>query len=173
MSLSLMFRSGFEYLTAMWAILKSKVVFALVPLSLLIKLAPGGERLAMEMLIYSYAADTILGLLCAFQLKIFDWKRLPRVVYKLVVFYVCLKISQQTGEILIYFGLEMLGKILFPLVLLLAATIEAGSAIGNAHKLYPTKLTKVVMNVLNKISENAIEKINEATPKRTNQGKVS
>lgn len=167
-----MFRSGLEYLTTMWGILKSKVVFALVPLSFLIKLAPGGERLAMEMLIYSYIADSILGLLCAFQFRVFDWKRLPRVVYKLVVFYVCLKISQQTGEILIYFGIEILGKILFPLVLLLAATIEAGSAIGNAHKLYPTKLTKVVMDVLNKISENAIEKIKEASPKRTERGKI-
>jgi hypothetical protein len=160
----MMLRSGLEYLTAMWAILKSKLVIALVPIALLIKLAPGGERLAMEMLVYSYFADTVLGLICAFQFKTFDWKRLPRVAYKLVVFYVCLKISQQTGEILIFYGFDTFGKILFPLVLLLTTTIEAGSAIGNAHKLYPTKATAVVMDVLNKISENAIEKIKESVP---------
>jgi hypothetical protein len=167
MSLSLMLRSGLDYLTAMWGILKSKVAYGLLPMAVFIEVAPGGEELTMGMLIFCYVADSILGLLVAIQTKTFDWKRLPRLAYKLVVFYVTLKISQQTGDILKIYDYEVVGGSVFPLVLLIITTIEAGSAIANADKLYPNKATKVVLSLINRISENAIQKIKESVPEKT------
>jgi hypothetical protein len=173
MSLSLMFRSGFEYLTAMWALIKSKVLFALLPIAIFVEVAPGGEELTMGMLIFCYVADSILGLLVAIQTKTFDWKKLPRLAYKLVVFYVTLKISQQTGDILKFYDYAIIGGYVFPLVLLIITTIEAGSAIANADKLYPNKATAVVLSLLNRISENAIQKIKDSVPDRSpEQGQV-
>lgn len=170
MSLSMMFRSGLDYLTAMWALLKSKVAFALLPIAVFIEIAPGGEELTMGMLIFCYAADSVLGLLVAIQTRTFDWKKLPRLAYKLVVFYVTLKISQQTGDILKYYDYAKIGEYVFPLVLLIITTIEAGSAIANADRLYPNKATSAVLALLNKISENAIQKIKESVPDRPSQG---
>ena len=162
-----MLRSGWEYCMVMWGVLKSKVVLALLPIAIFIELKPGGEEMTMGMLIFCYVADSILGLLCAIQSKTFDWKKLPRMAYKLVVFYVTLKIGQQTGEILAFYSFKAVGEFVFPLVLLIITTIEAGSAIGNADRLYPNKATSAVMNLLNKISENALQKLKESVPEKT------
>jgi len=163
----MLLRSGFEYLTAMWSVLKSKVILALLPIAVFVEIAPGGEELTMGMLIFCFVADSILGILVAIQTKTFDWKKLPRLSYKIVVFYVTLKISQQTGDILKFYDFEKLGEYVFPLVLLIITTIEAGSAIANADKLYPNKATAAVLSLLNRISENAIQKIKESVPEKT------
>ena len=166
MSLNLMIKSTWEYCLAIVSLMHSKVVLAMIPIAYLIELTPGGEELTMATLVFCYLADSVLGLLLALQTKTFDWKRLPRMIYKIVVFYFTLRISQMVGDLLIIYNVEVVGKHLFPFFLLVITIIEAVSAIGNADKLYPNKATQALIGVLNRISENALEKLNERDLKK-------
>ena len=161
-----MVRSAWEYCLVMLSLFKSKVILAMFPIAYLIEVAPGGEEMTMAALVFCYLADSVLGLLLAIQTRAFDWKRLPRLIYKIVVFYFTLRISQMVGNLLIYYNVEIIGKHLFPLFLLVITIIEAVSAIGNADKLYPNKATQALMGILNKISENALEKLKEQVPEK-------
>lgn len=159
MSLSLMLQTVQQYLLVMWNFATSKLILVIFPVSFLIEIYPGGQEIAMNLLVFSYLADTVLGISLAINNRQFDMKKLPKLLYKVIVFYVTLKISQLTGQMMDFYHLEVIGKVLFPLTLLVWSLVEATSALFNANELFPNKITQTLVNLLNKLSENALEKI--------------
>lgn len=155
------------YGTQVMALAWSKILFISLPVAFYLSFNEK-EVLAMNALFFFYIADSILGIVVAIKDRLFSWAKLPRLGYKLLVFYVFLKTGQLVGELFQGFGLEI-GSTLMMIILLLFVVLEAKSAVLKANDLYPNPITKPLVALLNKISKNAIDSLQKnekAEPRR-------
>jgi hypothetical protein len=148
------FAYGTQALTLAW----SKILFISLPVAFYLTFTEK-EVLALNALFFFYIADSLLGIVVAIKDRLFSWSKLPRLGYKLLVFYVFLKTSQLVGELFQGFGFEI-GSTLMMIILLLFVVLEAKSAVLKANELYPNPVTKPLVTLLNKISKNAMQTLN-------------
>jgi phage-related holin len=145
--------------TILWAFVKSPILGLSIVTALLIQVSDADE-LAVHSLIVCFIFDSILGITIALKEQRFDWRKLPKIVYKSVVYFFYLKIAQLVGDLLVQTGLQNGGTV-FTTFLMLIVVLEARSVLLNGNKLYPNRVFKPLMNLLDKISAKNESKLNE------------
>jgi phage-related holin len=141
----------------MWAMIKSPILAMSILTALVIQVSDT-DRLAVETMIICFCFDAVLGVTIALKEKAFDWKKLPKLIYKAVVYFFYLKVAQLVGELLVQTGWRGGGTV-FTTFLMIIVVVEARSVLLNGNKLYPNKVFQPLVALLDKISINNSEKL--------------
>lgn len=142
-----------------WSAIKSPVLLISIASAVFIQITEQ-DRLAVESLVVFYCFDAVLGITIALKDQLFDWKKLPKLIYKAVVYFFYLKVAQLVGQMLVNIGWQD-GATVFTTFLMIVVVLEARSVLLNGNKLYPNKVFQPLVALLDKISVNVESKIDE------------
>jgi hypothetical protein len=152
-----LFKTFLNLSTLMWALIKSPILAVSILTALVIQVSDT-DQLAVESLIICFCFDAVLGVAIALKNQVFDWKKLPKLIYKSVVYFFYLKIAQLVGGLLVQTGWQGGGTV-FSTFLMIIVVLEARSVLLNGNKLYPNKVFQPLVALLDKISINNSEKL--------------
>jgi phage-related holin len=141
-----------------WAAVKSPIMLFSILSGLAIEVSQT-DSIAVESLVYFYGFDAILGVAIAIKEQVFDWKKLPTLIYKAVVYFFYLKVAQQLGLLLVQTGWNN-GDTVFTTFLMIIVALEARSVVMNGNRLYPNKVFQPLVDLLDKISIKSESKLN-------------
>jgi phage-related holin len=144
-----------------WAAIKSPILALSIVTALVIQVSDT-DQLAVESLIVCFCFDAVLGIIIGLKEQKFDWKKLPKLIYKAVVYFFYLKVAQLVGGLLVQTGWQNGGTV-FTTFLMIIVVLEARSVLLNGNKLYPNKVFQPLMNLLDKISAKSEDKLNESS----------
>jgi hypothetical protein len=142
-----------------WALVKSPILLMSILTALVIQVSDT-DQLAVESLIICFCFDAVLGIAIALKNQVFDWKKLPKLIYKSVVYFFYLKIAQLVGGLLVQTGWSGGGTV-FSTFLMIIVVLEARSVLLNGNKLYPNKIFQPLVSLLDKISEKSETKLSD------------
>jgi phage-related holin len=141
-----------------WAAIKSPILALSIVTALVIQVSDT-DQLAVESLIVCFCFDAVLGIIIALKEQKFDWKKLPTLIYKAVVYFFYLKVAQQLGLLLVQTGWNN-GDTVFTTFLMIIVALEARSVVMNGNRLYPNKVFQPLVDLLDKISIKNESKLN-------------
>jgi phage-related holin len=134
--------------------------FAIIAPTLFLLRLTDSDTIAVHALVFAFLADSLLGIIEAIASKEFDWDKLPRIIYKAIVYFFYLKLSQFAGDLLSEQGLGR-GDNIMILFIIVMFVAEGKSAIQKADKLYPNPITTPLTKLFDKISLNTKSEIEE------------
>jgi hypothetical protein len=154
-----LFRTFLNLSLGMWAIIKSPILVMSIVTALVIQVSDT-DQLAVESLIICFVFDAVLGIAIALKDQVFDFKKLPKLIYKAVVYFFYLKVAQLVGGLLVQTGWQN-GEAVFTTFLMIIVVLEARSVLLNGNKLYPNKIFQPLVALLDKISINQEAKLKD------------